>query len=370
MSVFRILSRTPDSWRPLMGFMNEKGVELIEPQFLNGPWGIGRHFSRSGFAVVERPGQNPQLVIDVHGKTVFELPKNHSSGTGVLNGILGVTHRVNGDDTSLWERCGRDMYFLGETRYHAMRLDGSIAFDGYICGEISGRYVFRKSLESDDKKGIVDQTGNPIVPAIYDAIYTSNCGMYVTVWKDKQANVLSLDGRPVFRRPFEVRELHDLKAVTGGLLIVPNYQKRRADVFDVASAELIGRLPTTYWSKSIPRAYPTIAGGVVHIGHPRKGSKYLYPDGTAVMPGFFERPHWFKPEFRTGYFHDNRASFKVGEWWGYINLEGEQIIPPQFKSNLPFRDGLARVKFPNDEDSWDRFSYIDTSGDIVWHQEN
>ncbi|MFY9211842.1 MAG: hypothetical protein WAO69_11995, partial [Aestuariivita sp.] len=34
-----------------------------------------------------------------------------------------------------------------------------------------------------------------------------------------------------------------------------------------------------------------------------------------------------------------------------------------------FQDGLAPVTYPADGKSWERYSYIDREGAVVWHQE-
>ena len=160
-----------------------------------------------------------------------------------------------------------------------------------------------------------------------------------------------------------------MRRVEDGLLVVPSSSKGLADVFDVTSTEVIGTLPMTYWSPMIPEACPRLSGGVTCINHAEKGSAYFFPDGRPAMPGILGRPRWFKPEMRTGYFYQDRASFRLGEVWGYLDLSGKHAIKPQFHSDLPFRDGLVRVKYPADGNSWDRYSYVDREGSVVWHQE-
>lgn len=373
MPIFEILGKTPDFWQPLMGFMDEQGNVKTEPQFLRNSRGLGKHFSEAGYAIVQRPGAKQHIVIDVGGKTVFEFPKNHKPNWCTPpdeHGIFGVTHQVDAENEDLWKLEGRDLIFQGETRYHAMRLDGSIVFDACIGSSRDGHYVFSNSSRMSEKKGLIDHDGQVVVPPIYDAIYLSRTDPYATVLKERQANVLALDGSQMFPRSFEIRGLTDLRHVEDGHWVVPNYAKGRADVLDVASAEVIGHLPMTYWSPMIPNACPTLSGGVACINHAQKGSTYYFPDGSAAMPGFLGRPRWFKPDMRTGYFNDGRASFKLGDVWGYLDLVGKHAIPPQFKSDLQFRDGLARVRYPADGNSWDRYSYIDREGTVVWHQED
>lgn len=369
MPLFEILSKTPELSRPLMGFMDAQGRVMIEPQFL---YGLGRHFSEAGYAVVQRPGAQQQIIINEAGDTMFEFPKDHQSVSFTPpdeHGIFGIMHRVDADNKDLWQLDGRDWVFLGETLYYAMRLDGSIVFEAYISQSLHGYYLFSKSSKTNEKRGLMDHKGQVAIPPIYDAIYLSRTDPYVTVMKQGAANVLTLDGSPMFQRNFDIQGLKDLRHVKDGFWIVPNSDRSGVDVFDVASAEVIGNLPMTYWSPMIPNACPTLSGGVACIQHPQKGSTYCLPSGAPAMPGILGRPRWFKPDMRTGYFDEGRASFKQGEVWGYLDLAGKQAIQPQFVSNLPFRDGLARVKYPADGKSRDRISYIDREGAIVWHQE-
>ncbi len=373
MPIFTILGKTPDHWRPLMGFMDGLGNVTIEPQFLQNARGLGKHFSDAGYAVVQRLGANRHIIIDEDGDTVFEFPKDHKPVSFTPpdeQGIFGVMHQVDAENQDLWKLDGRDRVFVGETRYYAMRIDGSIAFEAYLSQAASGFYLFSKNSKTSEKKGLINHEGQVVIPPIYDAIYPSRTDPYVTVLKDGSTNVFTLEGSPVFSRNFEIQRLTNLRHVEDGLWVVPNLDQDHADVFDITSTEIVGRLPMTYWSPMISSACPTLSGGVACINHAQKGSTYFHPNGSAAMPGILGRPRWFKPEMRTGYFNDGRASFKLEKVWGYLDLAGKHVIPPQFHSDLPFRDGLARVKFPTDGNSWDRYSYIDRNGGVVWHQEN
>ncbi|WP_208353604.1 WG repeat-containing protein [Pseudaestuariivita rosea] len=369
MPLFQILSKTAKSGRPIMGFMDVHGNVVIEPQFLQ----TFGDFSEAGYAVVQRPGEKQHIIINTLGETVFVIPKDHKSVSFTppdKHGVFGVMHQVDADNKDLWHLDGRDWAFQGETHYYAMRLDGSIAFEAYLSGAIAGYYVFSNSGKINDKRGLMNHEGQVVLPPIYDQIRPSTTDPYVTVMKDGAANVFTFDGTAVFRQWFEIGRSTDLRPVTDGFWVAPTPAKGHADVFDVTSTEVIGTLPTTYWSPMIPRACPTLSGGIACIKHPEKGSAYFFPDGRAAMPGILGRPRWFKPEMRTGYFYEGRASFKLGEVWGYLDLSGRHAITPQFYSNLPFRDELARVRYPADGNSWDRYSYVDREGSVVWHQED
>jgi hypothetical protein len=55
------------------------------------------------------------------------------------------------------------------------------------------------------------------------------------------------------------------------------------------------------------------------------------------------------------------AAVRVNQKWGYIDLDGKMVIPPQFASVAPFQDNYARVKKGHNDDT----IRIDRSGKIV-----
>ena len=371
MDLYFILGKSPDFWRPLMGFMDRQGRVVIEPQFLQVPSVLGEHFSTAGYTIVQRPQDRRYLTINTHGESVFELPADHRPVIGTApdeHGIFGVVHQVNASNKELWRTDGRDLVFTGETRYAAMRLDGSISFDGYVTQARGGYYVTAEGTGATAKKGLRTHTGETVLPPIYDAITLSRTSPYATTLRGTETNVVTLDGSAVFPKGIAIKGLTDLREVVDGLWVVPNRVKRRADVYDVQSATRIGSLPLTHWPKIYRDACPTLCGGVACINDPTKGSTYYWPNGKPVMPGLLGRPRWFAPEMRTGYFYEGRASFRLGDEWGYMDMDGKHVIPPQFLSDLPFRTGLARVKYPADGNRWDRFSYVDRTGAVIWDQ--
>ena len=62
-------------------------------------------------------------------------------------------------------------------------------------------------------------------------------------------------------------------------------------------------------------------------------------------------------------FSDALAVVELEGIWGYINYDGEWVIPQQYDAASSFHDGLAQVMKDG------RMMYIDCLGNIVWAEE-
>ena len=65
----------------------------------------------------------------------------------------------------------------------------------------------------------------------------------------------------------------------------------------------------------------------------------------------------------TPSFYDGMAAIKVGKKWGFIDANGNMVIPPQFEEVNPFSEGSAEVK------SNGQWVHIDKTGKIVSQRE-
>jgi hypothetical protein len=54
------------------------------------------------------------------------------------------------------------------------------------------------------------------------------------------------------------------------------------------------------------------------------------------------------------------ARVRVGNECGFINHDGDFVIPPRFVSAEDFENGLCYVE------TWDSVGYINVAGDFVW----
>ena len=60
---------------------------------------------------------------------------------------------------------------------------------------------------------------------------------------------------------------------------------------------------------------------------------------------------------------DGMAAIKVGKKWGFIDANGNMVIPPQFEEVNSFSEGSAEVK------SNGQWVHIDKTGKIVSQRE-
>jgi len=64
-------------------------------------------------------------------------------------------------------------------------------------------------------------------------------------------------------------------------------------------------------------------------------------------------------------FSEGLAAVKVNNKWGYIDTEGNEVIPPKYDNALPFSEGLAAVGYGKLGDSSSKWGFIDKSGNEV-----
>lgn len=81
----------------------------------------------------------------------------------------------------------------------------------------------------------------------------------------------------------------------------------------------------------------------------RSKGKYGFkgPNGFTVVDPIYDEVNDFYNDF---------AAIRIGKYWGFINIEGELAIKPQFDNVFVFSDGKALVK------KKDEYFHIDTKG--------
>src|SRR5262249_30184392 len=61
-------------------------------------------------------------------------------------------------------------------------------------------------------------------------------------------------------------------------------------------------------------------------------------------------------------YEDGLLNVKINGKWGYIDRDGNFVIPPTFHDALEFSEGVAAVEFSDGKNQW---GYIDKNGKVV-----
>lgn len=81
-------------------------------------------------------------------------------------------------------------------------------------------------------------------------------------------------------------------------------------------------------------SWPVFSEGLAAVGN-KKGKGFIDREGNVVIPFQYRG---------AGDFHDGLAAVKQGRKWGYIDKTGNVAIPFQYESAFEFSDGLAPVE--------------------------
>lgn len=191
----------------------------------------------------------------------------------------------------------------------------------------------RTESNKNPKQGIMDVSGKVIIEPIYQ------------------------DVTPVFSEGLMQVKKEDLYGFVNrkGEIVVPiEYQQTAFDFKD----QFVYAKKNDKWGfinkkneLVIPFIYDKVRSFSEGLAQVTKNGKsgYINKRNEVVIPLKLE-PIW------QGEFHKNRAVFKEGVKYGYIDRTGEVVIAPIYDSALPFEDGIAYVEKNG------KSGYIDPNG--------
>jgi hypothetical protein len=177
-------------------------------------------------------------------------------------------------------------------------------------------------------------------------------------------------GYPFFRRNSAVVQCGNRYGVIdtlGHFLLEPTWERitaiPNARVYEVSSGKNRGIIddagrwifgPTTrYGSVSV------CADGLLNVSVPGPRWGFIDFEGNEVIPLSF---------FSTSCFNEGLAAAWTGKGAGFIDTTGVWAIPPRFWRTDPFRGPLAVVKRPVARDTLE-VGYIDRSGNVVYRMQ-
>lgn len=239
------------------------------------------------------------------------------------------------------------------------------------------KYVVFFSVKRNGQKGLMSRTGEELVPCAFD-----DCGVidehFLWTRKDNTYGIYSSEGEKVQPCKFSSFFIYEGKKKKEVSLsdFAQLDRRQHPDLYAVVSGK-VGTLDSENFTTKLPCAYDylsdfatrmKITNGVLteqRLAVCRLNGKYgiVNSEGKQIQPmGFDElRDDVSDPSSKElpdmGSARDLHV--RIGDKWGILTANGEQLAEVKFDSVGVFHDGLAVVK------AAERYGYIDRSGAIV-----
>ena len=239
------------------------------------------------------------------------------------------------------------------------------------------KYVVFFSVKRNGQKGLMSRTGEELVPCAFD-----DCGVidehFLWTRKDNTYGIYSSEGEKVQPCKFSSFFIYEGKKKKEVSLsdFAQLDRRQHPDLYAVVSGK-VGTLDSKKFTTKLPCAYDylsdfatrmKITNGVLteqRLAVCRLNGKYgiVNSEGKQIQPmGFDElRDDVSDPSSKElpdmGSARDLHV--RIGDKWGILTANGEQLAEVKFDSVGVFHDGLAVVK------AAERYGYIDRSGAIV-----
>ena len=239
------------------------------------------------------------------------------------------------------------------------------------------KYVGFFSVKRNGQKGLMSRAGEELVPCAFDDFGVINKHFFWTR-KDNTYGIYSSEGEKVQPCKFSSFFIYEEKKKKEVSLsdFVQLDRRKHPDLYAVVSGK-VGTLDSENFTTKLPCAYDylsdfatrmKITNGVLteqRLAVCRLNGKYgiVNSEGKQIQPmGFDElRKDVSDPSSKElpdmSSAHDLHV--RIGDKWGILTANGEQLAEVKFDSVGVFHDGLAVVK------AAERYGYIDRSGAIV-----
>lgn len=269
-----------------------------------------------------------------------------------------------------------EYYFVTNGPLHGLlRWDGKTII-ACVYNDIDlNKYVGFFSVKRNGLKGLMSRAGEELVPCAFD-----DCGVIDEhiLWtqKDNTYGIYSSEGEKVQPCKFSSFFIYEEKKKVSLSDFAKLDQRKHPDLYAVVSGK-VGTLDSKKFTTKLPCAYDylsdfatrmKITNGVLteqRLAVCRLNGKYgiVNSEGKQIQPmGFDElRKDVSDPSSKElpdmGSARDLHV--RIGDKWGILTANGEQLAEVKFDSVGVFHDGLAVVK------AAERYGYIDRSGAIV-----
>lgn len=271
-----------------------------------------------------------------------------------------------------------EYYFVTNGPLHGLlRWDGKTII-ACVYNDIDlNKYVGFFSVKRNGQKGLMSKTGEELVPCAFD-----DCGVidehFLWTRKDNTYGIYSSEGekvQPCKFSSFFVYEGKKKKEVS--LSDFAQLDRRQhPDLYAVVSGK-VGTLDSKKFTTKLPCAYDYLSdfatrmkltNGVLteqRLAVCRLNGKYgiVNSEGKQIQPMGFDELRKDEAGSLSKELPDMGSArdlhVRIGDKWGILTANGEQLAEVKFDSVGVFHDGLAVVK------AAERYGYIDRSGAIV-----
>lgn len=222
--------------------------------------------------------------------------------------------------------------------------------------------IENKDYTVDTRYGFIDQTGQVVIPPVYDEANEFSEGL-ASVWNDGHWAFIDPAGKVVFRLPADCLVVSHFSE---GLALVNVGGKETHHSIDGGKWGYIDRfgrfaVPAQF---TMPRwaAYNYVVSPASAFS---EGLAGLWDERSGKW-GFIDRTGKVVIDFRFDRvepFSEGRAAVLVGKTWGYIDPAGKLVVEPVYLDADRFSEGLAAVR----RDVNTPGDYIDPSGQVALH---
>lgn len=180
---------------------------------------------------------------------------------------------------------------------------------------------------------------------LYDMVYGFNEG-YAVVERNKKFGLINEAGELVI--PLSYANLSDV--VEGTL----TYQNEQAQAYGLMRPDGTELTPAIY-----SQLLPQNEGRIAYYDDKARAWGFMDSSLQIVIKPRFSQINMYADDFTELPFSEGLANVAVSGRWGYINRQGEQVLPLEYSYADSFKDGKARV---SKDGKW---IYINKEGDCV-----
>lgn len=331
------------------GYVDGNGKEVINPQFKYA-WAFS-----GGLARVKQDDKYGTLqtkwgFVGKDGRMV--VPFQFDEATDFINGYA-------------WVKSGGDGYFIDNAGNRETPTDGRVVPD-----KEGGRY------------GIRGSDGQWVVRPQYTAVAGTGSDRWVVYGDDRRTGLIDSSGRVIvalqngrslFQRSTGAGTVMDprpLPPSAGDDLIAAFDQQRQLmGWIDRTGREVIPArfsFGPVHFTEGVAVAKPGFDAGALRTPNPEGAARQQEMSAGYGTTGFIDpKGEWvISPQYRDARpFWDGMAAINTGnlgvEKWGFVGRAGKVVIEPKYEAVGDFSEGLAWVK------SGGRVGYIDKQGQLI-----